>query len=53
MAYLNKITLYMSDTDHQLIKEKAAKAKMSMSSYVRKRCLEEEAGLINLFRRQE
>jgi len=52
MAYMNKITLYMNDEDHQLIKDKAKKSGLSLSSFVRKKCLE-DGGFSNLFKRQE
>jgi predicted HicB family RNase H-like nuclease len=42
----------MNDKDHALLKEKAEKAGMSLSSFIRKKCLE-EGGIANLFKRQE
>ena len=52
MAYLNKITLYMKEEEHQLLKQKAKEAGMTMSAYVKKKCF---AGvdISNLFRRQD
>jgi len=48
---MNKITLYMKDKEHLLLKERAKKANMSLSAYVLKKCLDD--GLGNLFKRQE
>ena len=53
MAYLNKITLYMKEEEHQLLKEKAKKSGMTMSAYVKKKCLGEGVDISNLFKRQK
>ena len=52
MAYMNKITLYMKEEEHLLLKEKAKKAGMTMSAYVKKKCFG-EVDISNLFKRQE
>ena len=50
---MNKITLYMKDEDHLLLKEKAKSAGLSISAYVKKKCIDDIGGLGNLFKRQE
>ena len=50
MAYLNKITLYMTDVEHQELKARAEKAGLSMSAYVKKKCI--GGGLAELFKPQ-
>jgi hypothetical protein len=42
----------MKDEEHLLLKERAAKAGMSLSAYVKKKCFEDSV-LVNLFKRQE
>ena len=42
----------MKDEEHLLLKDKATKAGMSMSAYIKKKCFE-DSGLVNLFKRQE
>jgi len=41
----------MTDEEHQLLKDKAKKANLSMSAFVKKKCFE-EGGLAELFKRQ-